>query len=493
MVYDSLGRKTAMGDPDMGYWQYGYDARGNLTSQLDAKNQTINFDYDALNRLADKRYPDGSTANYYYDAGTYGKGQRTSMSNISGNTSWQFDARGRTTQAAYTVNGLGTRTFNYTFDAADRVKTISYPGIMTGGETPISEVVTYNYDVAGHQASLCTTLQANCYIQSATYSALNQPIARQSGNSTQQNWIYSGPMQRLFQLTVGPNSTPNQYLSRNYAYDSVGNVNVIGDNTICQQQNFQYDEQNRLTRAATQDNCGQTRPDDYTQNVSYDQVGNITTKTGVGTYSYNNGHAHQVSQVGSTPISYDANGNANNGPNHIFNWNVDNQLASSSNQNDTEAYSYDADGERVARTSWVGSTTTTTYSVGGGMWEEDSNGTIRELYSFGGSVVAQRTYTPAPPRLPLRLVVVVPLPRVPQPPNRLTRCHLPQPLPYHLPLRPCRPPTRPYHRLIRLLVLPPRLRPIARRTLSAFLRVKLAVPRLRVGLIVATQRLRWQR
>ena len=64
MVYDSQGRKTAMGDPDMGYWQYGYDTRGNLISQLDAKSQTINFDYDALICLVGKRYPDGSQSNY---------------------------------------------------------------------------------------------------------------------------------------------------------------------------------------------------------------------------------------------------------------------------------------------------------------------------------------------------------------------------------------------------------------------------------------------
>ncbi len=159
---------------------------------------------------------------------------------------------------------------------------------------------------------------------------------------------------------------------------------------MCQQQNFSYDEHNRLTNANTQNNCGNTTPG-YSIAMSYDQVGNITAKTGVGTYNYNNGHAHQVSQVGSTPISYDGNGNASNGPNHIFNWNVDNQLASSSNQNDTESYAYDADGERVVRAVSGG---TTTYFVGGGMWEEDSTGTTRSLYQLGGAVIAQRSVVP---------------------------------------------------------------------------------------------------
>ena len=95
--------------------------------------------------------------------------------------------------------------------------------------------------------------------------------------------------------------------------------------------------------------------------VNYDQLGNITHKDEVGDYSYSNGHAHQVSQAGPTPLNYDANGNATNGPNHIFNWNYDNQLASSSNQNDTESYAYNADGERVTRAVSGG---TTTYFVG---------------------------------------------------------------------------------------------------------------------------------
>ncbi len=32
-----------MDDPDMGHWEYNYDANGNLTYQKDAKNQIIYF------------------------------------------------------------------------------------------------------------------------------------------------------------------------------------------------------------------------------------------------------------------------------------------------------------------------------------------------------------------------------------------------------------------------------------------------------------------
>ncbi len=54
MSYDTLGRKVAMHDPDMGNWTYAYDPVGNLLTQIDGKGQTIQFMYDALNRVKTK-------------------------------------------------------------------------------------------------------------------------------------------------------------------------------------------------------------------------------------------------------------------------------------------------------------------------------------------------------------------------------------------------------------------------------------------------------
>jgi hypothetical protein len=55
----------------------------------------------------------------------------------------------------------------------------------------------------------------------------------------------------------------------------------------------------------------------------------------------------------------------------------------------TEQYSYDADGERVKRTSGG----VTTFYVGG-VYEEDSNGTVRYLDTLTGQVVAEREIAP---------------------------------------------------------------------------------------------------
>jgi YD repeat-containing protein len=54
LQYDLAGRKTSMDDPDMGLWEYGYDAIGNLTGQTDSRNVSASLSYYYLNgrRLA---------------------------------------------------------------------------------------------------------------------------------------------------------------------------------------------------------------------------------------------------------------------------------------------------------------------------------------------------------------------------------------------------------------------------------------------------------
>ena len=67
MTYDSLSRKTAMSDPDMGNWSYNYDLNGLLTSQTNARSETFTFDYDILSRPITKTYPSGSKVVNKYD------------------------------------------------------------------------------------------------------------------------------------------------------------------------------------------------------------------------------------------------------------------------------------------------------------------------------------------------------------------------------------------------------------------------------------------
>src|SRR5207237_10258922 len=110
MAYDSLSRKTAMHDPDMGNWTYAYDAAGNLTQQTDAKTHNIYFRYDALNRRVQKDYgtqkPLGSgDVMYIYDAVTNnGKRRLHGVQQQSGSVLFYYDTMGRWTSSVKSLD-----------------------------------------------------------------------------------------------------------------------------------------------------------------------------------------------------------------------------------------------------------------------------------------------------------------------------------------------------------------------------------------------------
>ena len=431
--YDTLGRKTQMTDPTMGTWRYEeYTPSGNIKVQRDNRNKRITFSYDAMDRLTGKSYPDGSgdAATYRYDeaAVPFGKGQRTSMSRVSGTTiSWEYDERGRKVKATHAIPGLpspGTRIFRWGYDSADRTTTVTYPSVNIAPQTTVTEQVRYEFDAAWRQVRVCTNeTQYNsvCYADNATYTALDQPVNYSLNNGLVQNYEYTDPMMRLWKIKVGTTSSPGAVFNRWYTYQPVGNVSGITKRTptdaVEQTQNFTYDERDRLTQWVIPESPGYKD-----ERYSYDNLGNILVKdksrsqtdNEIYTYIYGgagNGGPYAVRNVretigNSTPdnlYTYDQNGNTltSDGPsrNRSYTWNVDNQptqiQAQGGGQGVTESYLYDADGERVKRTR---ANRNTYYAEG--LWEEEYQGnnqgadTVRIMYKFRDQVVAQREVHP---------------------------------------------------------------------------------------------------
>jgi YD repeat-containing protein len=231
----------------------------------------------------------------------------------------------------------------YTYDSADRVITTNY---YEAGET-----VSTSYDAAGRPYSMCGTI---CYVNGATYNALGQPQTRALNNGLTTSWVYTSPMQRLQDLQIGTVATPTSVTHRDYAYDPVGNIQTIIDYVWGQNQNFTYDARDRLIHAGTTGSAGAPGMA-YTIDTGYDVLGNLTSKTGVGNYSYGSTGSgtgagpHQARTVNGVNYSYDADGNISSGAGWNYTWNADNTLASLANASTTESYTYDADGERVSR------------------------------------------------------------------------------------------------------------------------------------------------
>jgi RHS repeat-associated protein len=166
ITYDSAGRKTFLDDPDMGAWEYKYDALGNLVYQKDAKDQVTCLYYDQLNRLKGKDYQIGGDCpldqgygsydtSYAYDNYVFvdgdlvfgdptnqSIGRRTGMSDNddAGHTEWVYDLRGRMISEVKTIDGTPYST-GWEYNSADLVTRLLYPKLGVGSD----RYVDYSY------------------------------------------------------------------------------------------------------------------------------------------------------------------------------------------------------------------------------------------------------------------------------------------------------------------------------------------------------------
>ena len=409
LTYDYAGRKLSMNDPDMGAWSYAYDALGNLTRQKDAKNQRICFYYDLLNRLTGKHYrtnnscpnPPTLTTTYTYDTGSInGVGRRTRMDDSSGWTTWDYDLNGRVTRETKQINGAGTFVTRFGYNQDDSLAWMEYP--VANPDDNI-ETVFYAYHPQGLMKNAYSDLYAYYYVQSSQYDAFGRTDLRKLGatNLVEQPKLLYNPTfyaatsqgGRLQNLKTGIPSDDDSLQSLTYTYDNVGNIQTIVDGlNSSQKQCFTYNSLNRLTKGTTYDtstSCTiQSGVGTYHEEYQYsDTTGNLTSKTGVGSYTYTAGKHRVVTAGLGVSLGYDANGNMTTrtvfGNISTLVYNYENQLTTVSGAT-SGSFSYDGDGKRVKGT--VGGVTT---AYVGNYFEWTSAGSTAYYYA-GGQRIAMR-------------------------------------------------------------------------------------------------------
>jgi len=123
-------------------------------------------------------------------------------------------------------------------------------------------------------------------------------------------------------------------------------------------QTMTYDSLDRLTEAeGPYGTGGATASITY----SYNEIGNLTANSQVGSYTYptsgsSSVRPHAVSTAGSNTYSYDANGNMTAGAGRSFTYNLENKPLTITIGGQTTTFVYDGDNGRVKKI--VGSTTT---------------------------------------------------------------------------------------------------------------------------------------
>jgi RHS repeat-associated protein len=406
-TYDTLGRKTAMVDPDSGTWQYAYDAAGNLVVQQDPRSgQRVQFCYDGLNRVTRKLYltDDSLTpadcanpgANdwieYLYDLGSYGKGHLTAVNETRPstsstiNTTIAYDARGRVLSEIKAITiGVSSKSattmFGYDGSNADHVATTTYPG---------GEAVTTTYDQSGQPKTL---VGSTPYVTDVQYDLFGRLTTLVHANGTKDTRDYYGLPGGSFQpyghrlagvKTEKTSSPTATHLNLSYAsYTPRGLLATLTDvrngstgDGLSNGATFAYDDLGRLFTASYVYNGAN-------YSYVYDNLGNLTAKEGI-TYTYGNAaKPHQVTVAGGVTLTYDANGNRQSKTGWSYGYDPDDRL----NAINTSAvkFMYDYTGRRVAKV--VGSSVTRYYND----LLEGTDGQLTKYYYIAGMrVAAQR-------------------------------------------------------------------------------------------------------
>lgn len=140
-TYNGFGDLTLQISPDTGATINTRDSAGNLSMSTDARGVQSLHIHDALNRLTQITYPDHEVV-HTYDSCPNGIGRLCGMIDASGTTSYAYDAHGRVTSKAMTINtstGVLSKSVDYGYTN----------GKLTSLRMPVGHTVLYTRDANG--------------------------------------------------------------------------------------------------------------------------------------------------------------------------------------------------------------------------------------------------------------------------------------------------------------------------------------------------------
>jgi RHS repeat-associated protein len=385
-VYDGFGDVIQESSPNTGTAAYSYDSDGNLAQRIASTGATTQYTYDALNRIGTKTFPADSAENvtYTYDQNGHGAGigRLTSVTDAAGTLSRSYDFLGNLLSDVR-VSGTSTLTTSYTYDAANRVTSITYPS---------SAVVSYTRDTMGRITSVNTQAPGSSsvpVVSSIGYEPFGPNTALTYGNGVSETRSFDGD----YRLTALADAGTSSLQNLSYAYYPTNNVETITDAvTPGNSQSFSYDPLHRLTQAQ-----GGNGSYAYT----YDGDGNrqsITFGSGTTTYGYQSGSdlltSLSLGGVVEQTLGYTADGRLNS-----LNPGLDspgNQLISSATYNqDARLASFNAGGQPLATYTYDGfgqrllKTVSSTY---GNIYQYDQTGMLLEETDASGNAQADYIY-----------------------------------------------------------------------------------------------------
>ncbi len=330
-VRNILGEVTEVIDPLSRKTIKEYDAAGNLTTLTDPLGRTTTYVYDPANRLKEVTYSDGKTHSVKdeYNA----DGDRTSMIDGAGTTSYTYDKLDRLTEASE-PHGLNT---SYEYNLSNEQTKITYPN---------GKAVSRAYDKDGRLQKVTDFAEHVTTFSYDKDSDLTTTIFP-SGSKGEDTYAYNNADQ-ITEAKVG--ATEKDIIT--YARDSDGQVSASTEKGLPGEEHHTdtYNEENRLLKAGNgheweYDAAGQPTKV-WTVALAYNAGSEIQTKYGY-TYDEAGGRTRYAPTKGpATTYTYDQAGNLT----------AVNRSAEGSIRLINDTYAYNGDGLRTAEVSPAGGT-----------------------------------------------------------------------------------------------------------------------------------------
>jgi len=353
--YDDFGRKTSMEDPNMGSWSYVYDKSSKLRRQTDAENKITTMEYDRLGRMTQRTDHDGTETNWVYSDDLIDRSAATIEDIRAGMAIGKLDsvhmlkegsvlyrqfqtytadlglADITTTQIDGSTSGYVTQT---TYDRFHRPEVVSYP--ETSEDTRLK--LKYVYE----NGALNTVQKEDGSVTywQAKHRDVNGAVRIAAFGNGIEQWRSYDVAGRLTWLNFGKD---DHVINVNYKYDTLGNLvfrdsQRSGGNDVLAER-YSYDRLNRLTNVSINSMVN--------QELGYDVLGNIRTKTGVNGYEYNSirsgqssARPHAISRADGIDYNYNNNGSIIDGGGRTVEWTSFNKPATISNTDASSVFSY---------------------------------------------------------------------------------------------------------------------------------------------------------
>jgi RHS repeat-associated protein len=174
-----------------------------------------------------------------------------------------------------------------------------------------------------------------------------------------------------------------------YTYDVLGNVLTRADANESLTETLTYDNLNRLTQAQVNQSTAKA--------FTYDPIGNLLTKSDVGTYTYPMAGSmlpHAVSVINgtiNTSFVYDYNGNQTAGFGRTITYTSYNKPSAIAQGSSTLTFSHDVDHQRFMQQAPEGTTLYfDAFGVHAEMFPPGTSGTWYDYVSAGGAMLGMR-------------------------------------------------------------------------------------------------------